>query len=132
MAFLYKEDKFFKAKTLPSTELIGPGQYINQTEKRKIKQNFAPFGTFTERMKTSITKNSDPGPGSYYFDENIKKMKNFKSKEKIYKNLNKERKIELNNLRNTITSEFYKNHKNSKSNRIKKITFSKKKRINRI
>ena len=135
MAFLYKEDKFFKAKTLPSTELIGPGQYINQTEKRKIKQNFAPFGTFTERMKTSITKNSDPGPGSYYFDENIKKMKNFKSKEKIYKNLNKERKIELNNLRNTITSEFYKTHKNSKSNNkndkkeLKKLLSAKKKEL---
>jgi hypothetical protein len=81
MAFLCKEDKFFKKKNLPSTELIGPGQYINQTEKRKIKQNYAPFGTFTERMKTTITKSLDPGPGSYYSDENIKNEK-FKRKRK--------------------------------------------------
>jgi hypothetical protein len=135
MAFLYKEDKFFKAKTLPSTELIGPGQYINQTEKRKIKQNFAPFGTFTERMKTTITKSSEPGPGSYYSDENIKKMKNFKDKEKIYKDINKGRKIELNLLRNTITNEFYKTHHPSKSTskndkkELKKILSAKKKEL---
>ena len=135
MAFLCKEDKFFKKKNLPSTELIGPGQYINQTEKRKIKQNFAPFGTFTERMKTTITKSSEPGPGSYYSDENIKKMKNFKDKEKIYKDINKGRKIELNLLRNTITNEFYKTHHPSKSTskndkkELKKILSAKKKEL---
>ena len=135
MAFLCKEDKFFKKKNLPSTELIGPGQYINQTEKRKIKQNYAPFGTFTERMKTTITKSLDPGPGSYYSDENIKKMKNLKEKEKIYKDINKGRKIELNLLRNTITNEFYKTHHISKSasknekKELKKILSAKKKEL---
>jgi hypothetical protein len=42
-------------------------------------------------------------------------MKNLKEKEKIYKDINKGRKIELNLLRNTITNEFYKTHHISKS-----------------
>ena len=100
MAFLSKEEKFFFPHKIPSTELIGPGQYIMQTQNRKIRQNFAPFGSNTEKFSNYSqnnsknnnsfnVKNSSPGPGEYYNDIYIKKMKIYNDKEKIINNLNK-------------------------------------------
>ena len=57
MAFLSKEEKFFWAKNLPSTEYISPGFYIPQTISRKIKKSFVPFGSGVEkRAKEKISK----------------------------------------------------------------------------
>ena len=57
MAFLSKQEKFFWAKNLPSTEYISPGFYIPQTISRKIKKSFVPFGSGVEkRAKEKISK----------------------------------------------------------------------------
>ena len=53
MAFLCNEDRFFWAKNLPSTEQISPGFYIQQTIHRKIRKNYAPFGS-------NVKKDSKP------------------------------------------------------------------------
>ena len=58
MAFLSNEEKFFFPHKIPSTELIGPGQYIMQTENRKIRQNLAPFGSNVEKLSSYSQKNS--------------------------------------------------------------------------
>ena len=49
MAFLSNEEKFFWAKSLPSTEYISPGFYIPQTICRKIKKSFVLFGSVAEK-----------------------------------------------------------------------------------
>ena len=54
MAFLSNEEKFFWAKSLPSTENISPGFYIPQTICRKIKKSFVPFGSGEEKKKKEI------------------------------------------------------------------------------
>ena len=57
MAFLSKQEKFFWAKNLPSTEYISPGFYIPQTIFRKIKKSFVPFGSGVEkRSKEKLSK----------------------------------------------------------------------------
>ena len=50
MAFLYNEDKYFRANNLPSTQKISPGFYIPQSINRKIKKNYAPFGSSSEKI----------------------------------------------------------------------------------
>ena len=54
MAFLSNEEKFFWAKSLPSTEYISPGFYIPQTICRKIKKSFVPFGSGAEKKGKEI------------------------------------------------------------------------------
>ena len=51
MAFLCNEDKFFWVKNLPSTEQISPGFYIPQSIHRKIKRNYAPFGSNVKKTQ---------------------------------------------------------------------------------
>ena len=142
MAFLSNEEKFFFPHKIPSTELIGPGQYIMQTENRKIRQNIAPFGSNVEKFSSSSqkTKNSNklnnkksssPGPGEYYNDIYINKLKNLKDKEKIINKLNKNRQLkneELNELKITLEKQNKKKNKNNEKN--KKINISEEKEIN--
>ena len=128
MAFLSNEEKFFFPHKIPSTELIGPGQYIMQTENRKIRQNIAPFGSSVEKFSSNSQKNnknssnlnnkknSSPGPGEYYNDIYINKLKNLKNKEKIINNLNKNRQLknnELNELKITLEKRNKKKNKNN-------------------
>ena len=127
MAFLSNEKKFFFPHKIPSTELIGPGQYIMQTENRKIRQNIAPFGSSVEKFSSNSKnnknsnnlnnkKNSSPGPGEYYNDIYINKLKNLKNKEKIINNLNKNRQLknnELNELKITLEKRNKKRNKNN-------------------
>ena len=49
MSFLCKQEKFFWAKNLPSTEHISPGFYISQSVKRKLRKNYAPFGSNVQK-----------------------------------------------------------------------------------
>ena len=143
MAFLSNEEKFFFPHKIPSTELIGPGQYIMQTENRKIRQNLAPFGSNVEKLSSYSQKNSknsnnlnnkkssSPGPGEYYNDIYINKLKNLKNKEKIINNLNKNRQLkneELNELKITLEKQNKKKNKNNEKN--KKINISEEKEIN--
>ena len=89
MAFLCKEDKFFWVKNLPSTEQISPGFYIPQSIHRKIKRNYAPFGSNVKKDSKSkfdyIPLNHSNN--IYIFNFN-NKTKNRNNKNNLFKNIN--------------------------------------------
>ena len=89
MAFLCNEDKFFWVKNLPSTEQISPGFYIPQSIHRKIKRNYAPFGSNVKKDSKSkfdyIPLNHSNN--IYIFNFN-NKTKNRNNKNNLFKNIN--------------------------------------------
>lgn len=72
MAFVFKQKKNIDFTRPNSAFLPGPGQYLAQTQKRKININNAPFNVKAQRDVNKIDTN--PGPGTYYTDRLIDKI----------------------------------------------------------
>ena len=69
MAFVFKKEKDIDFTKPNSAFYPGPGEYLSQTNPKKIKFNInAPFETQEQRMKDK-EPNLNPGPGSYYIDK---------------------------------------------------------------
>ena len=69
MAFVFKAERILNNNSSSSTNNIGPGEYLPQTEMKFIKKNKKPFLSGVKRNK--IERNDVPGPGSYYQDERL-------------------------------------------------------------
>ena len=82
MAFVFKSERMTNNNS-SSTNNIGPGEYLPQTDFKIIKLNKKPFLSGVKRSK--FYSNDVPGPGSYYQDNTlISYLKNIQN-EKIAK-----------------------------------------------
>ncbi len=68
MAFVFKSERMTNNNS-SSTNNIGPGEYLPQTDLKIIKLNKKPFLSGVKRNK--IERNDVHGPGSYYQDERL-------------------------------------------------------------
>jgi hypothetical protein len=80
MAFVFKAEREASNETIKTKNPLGPGEYLPQTEIRKITVNKEPFLTSNKKI---LKINDVPGPGAYYHDDVlIKYLKNIQN-EKI-------------------------------------------------
>ena len=83
MAFIYRADKEPNIFHI-SSNIVGPGEYLDKKPKISPRQNKEPFLTSAEKFSNQI--NETPGPGSYYQD--TQKLNNIKKIEKSNYNYN--------------------------------------------
>jgi hypothetical protein len=69
MAFVYKSERSYKNQKIGETDSIGPGEYLPQTDLKRIKISKSPFMSNSNR--SDFIFNDNPGPGSYYHDETL-------------------------------------------------------------
>lgn len=78
MAFVFKSERNLANNNELMRNELGPGQYLPQTEEKKIKVNKEPFMSGNQKISGKI--NDIPGPGSYYHDDVlIQYLKNVKN-----------------------------------------------------
>ena len=83
MAFIYRAEKAPNIFQV-SSNVVGPGEYLDNLPKFSQRQNKQPFLSSAEKFTTQI--NETPGPGTYYQD--IQKLNNIKKIEKSIHNDN--------------------------------------------
>jgi hypothetical protein len=69
MAFVYKAERSYKNQKIGETDSIGPGEYLPQTDLKRIKISKSPF--MSNSLRSDYIYNDNPGPGSYYHDETL-------------------------------------------------------------
>ena len=67
MAFVFKSQREASSDKIKTTNQLGPGEYLPQTEPRKFSPNKEPF--LSTHKKSFISINDVPGPGAYYQDD---------------------------------------------------------------
>ena len=67
MAFVYKAEREASNEKMKVKNQLGPGEYLPQTEIKKIIINKKPFLSSIKKVMRKI--NDVPGPGSYYHDD---------------------------------------------------------------
>ena len=83
MAFIYRADRDPNIFHI-SSNVVGPGEYLDKKPKISPRQNKEPFLTSAEKFTNQ--KNETPGPGTYYQD--TQKLNNIKKIEKSNYNYN--------------------------------------------
>ena len=74
MAFIYRADKDQNIFQI-SSNIVGPGEYLDKYPKFTPKQNQEPFLSSSDKLPEQISET--PGPGTYYKDtQHLKHLKN--------------------------------------------------------